>query len=90
MVASLIVGQWSSWTCRCHRKTCSDLCVKHQRVNKMEQFDLYNELCLSYQTEVTGDGPLLSTKSHLGCNEGAQPGVASVKKKRPPINISTY
>jgi len=36
----------------------------------MEWFDVTKELRFSYQTEVTGDGPPLSTKWHLACDEG--------------------
>jgi len=31
------MGQWTCWTCRCQRRTCSDSCVKHRKVNEREQ-----------------------------------------------------
>jgi len=56
---------WMIWvvglvgTSCCLRRTCSEPCVKHQRVNKRERFDLNNKVGSSYWTEVPGDGPTL-------------------------------
>jgi len=59
-----------------------------ERVNKREWLDLNNELRLSYQTEVTGDGPTLQTEGHLGCDKGCTARL-QLKNRRPPPQ-STY
>jgi len=33
------VGRWPCPTCLCQSETCSESCVKHQRVNRKEWFE---------------------------------------------------